>query len=707
MSELFLKIVNMSISASWIVLVILLLRLLLKKVPKWVTVLLWGIVAVRLICPFSIESALSLLPSPQTISTKATVNQPAIDSGVPIIDYVTNPIIGETAVSLGTEKDVSLFQFIMPYLAWLWLLGITALLIYTVFSCVRVKKKIGTAVLLRDNIFQSESVVSPFVLGIIKPKIYLPFNMNEQVMNLVTAHENAHIRRKDHWWKPFGFLVLTLHWFNPLMWLGYVLLCRDIELACDEKVIKEFNSEQKADYSQALLTCSVNRRMIAACPIAFGEVGVKARVKSVLNYKKPAFWIVVAAIVASVAVAVCFLTNPKSDSSEYDMSCVSQQSSTSELAGLSLEIVSLEASAPDPYLTVQYKNGSHEDIIYGEEFYIYRRAGDAWENCRIDPNYCWNDIGYYMSPGAKDTHEYNLNGLIMSEPGKYKFETNFSVDGKPETKYKVYIEFELTHGVDGVTVHSFDPVELVYTMYSYSYVQTAEAAPYYRLAGGMGLQSIDDGGTVTPICGLERIKLNKDNFDSRFTEKWLDGYSAKALKKNNKRAWQQTLTRGGLNELYLLLEQNDGSFYLGYGYYDAESEGKRNPDGSHIRWLYRLDSVSSIELGESGEMYVAEQTYEYSSEKDTARLYLSTDDKQYLFQFSWLSSYAPYGAYEDDGNYIILKTDDGKNSYTFRKEGDSLVFIADRSSVMPSYAYSAGVEPEVCVPDGAAFKKLR
>ena len=422
MSELFLNILNMSISASWIVLVILLLRLLLKKAPKWVTVLLWGIVAVRLVCPFSIESALSLLPNPQTISTKATVYQPAIDSGVPIIDYVTNPIIGEATVTLGAEKDVNLFQFIIPYLAGLWLWGITALLIYTVFSYVRVKKKIGTAVLLRDNIFQSESVVSPFVLGIIKPKIYLPFNMNEQDMAHVIAHENAHIRRKDHWWKPFGFLVLTLHWFNPLMWLGYVLLCRDIELACDEKVIKELNTEQIADYSQALLTCSVNRRMIAACPIAFGEVGVKARVKSVLNYKKPAFWIVVAAIVASVAVAVCFLTNPKSDSSEYDMSCVSQQSSTSELAGLSLEIVSLEASAPDPYLTVQYKNGSHEDIIYGEEFYIYRLMGDTWENCRIDPDYYWEAIGYYMSPGAKDTHEYNLNGLIMSEPGKYRFE---------------------------------------------------------------------------------------------------------------------------------------------------------------------------------------------------------------------------------------------------------------------------------------------
>ena len=727
MSELFLKIVNMSISASWIVLVILLLRLLLKKAPKWVTVLLWGIVAVRLICPFSIESALSLLPSPQTISTKATVNQPAIDSGVPIIDYVTNPIIGETAVSLGTEKDLSLFQFIMPYLAWLWLLGITALLIYTVFSYVRVKKKIGTAVLLRDNIFQSESVVSPFVLGIIKPKIYLPFNMNEQVMNLVTAHENAHIRRKDHWWKPFGFLVLTLHWFNPLMWLGYVLLCRDIELACDEKVIKEFNSEQKADYSQALLTCSVNRRMIAACPIAFGEGGVKARVKSVLNYKKPAFWIVAAAIVASVAVAVCFLTNPKSDSSEYDMSYVSQQSSTSELEGLSLEIVSLDASAPDPYLTVQYKNGSHEDIIYGEEFYIYRRAGDAWENCRIDPYYCWNYIGYYMSPGAKDTHEYNLNGLIMSEPGKYRFETNFSVDGKPETKYKVYIEFELTHGVDGA-----DPSIVQAFESTVSYANWAESKEVYL--GALNIDKFNISGIhhlpVYRFDTLNDLEQFKKTFGETFTmdDSWeeVPSFNDATAKYDN-----IFFEENSLMLVYVSASNSTHRFKVhSIGYDDksfcvhiTETTKTEESDNTMTGWFitvavpdelikncteFDADLNNGIELLEEQTYeYSAELTYEYSSGKDTARLYLSTDDKQYLFQFSWLSSYAPYGAYEDDDNYIVLKTDDEKNTYTFRKEGDSLVFIAERSSVMPSYAYSAGAEPEVCVPDGAAFEKLK
>ena len=313
MTEFFLNVVNMSISASWLVCAVLLLRLLLKKAPKWINVLLWGIVAVRLICPFSFESVLSLIPSSQTINPEIALNAPVIDSGVTIIDNVINPIIGEATISLHPEKDVNLFQFIMPYLAGVWLVGIAALLIYTIISFLRLKGKIGTAVLLRDNIYQSEAVVSPFVLGVIKPKIYLPFNMNGQDMNHVIAHEQAHIRRKDHFLKPLGFLILTLHWFNPVVWFGYILLCRDIELACDEKVVKELSNEQRADYSEALLACSVNRRMIAACPLAFGEVGVKDRIKSVLNYKKPAFWVIVVAIVVSITVAVCFLTNPISD----------------------------------------------------------------------------------------------------------------------------------------------------------------------------------------------------------------------------------------------------------------------------------------------------------------------------------------------------------------------------------------------------------
>ena len=310
MNELFLKIVNMSISASWLVLVVLILRFVLKKAPKWVNILLWGIVAIRLICPFSFESALSLIPSAETFPEKV-ISGPSFDvqTGITPVDNRINDYLGDRYFE-GVTVPANNGNSIMTILTIVWTIGILLLVAYTVISYWRLRRKVDTAVRYKDNIFQSENVKSPFVLGIIKPRIYLPFNMNGQDLEHVVAHEQAHIHRKDHWWKPFGFLLLTIHWFNPLVWLAYVLLCRDIELACDERVIKELGNEQRADYTQALVACSVNRRMIAACPLAFGEVGVKDRVKSVMNYKKPAFWGVVLAVIVCVFVAVCFLTNP-------------------------------------------------------------------------------------------------------------------------------------------------------------------------------------------------------------------------------------------------------------------------------------------------------------------------------------------------------------------------------------------------------------
>ena len=310
MSELFLKIDNMSISASWVVVAVLALRFCLKKAPKWVNVLLWGIVAARMVFPFSIESVLSLIPSAETISPTIMMEQsPSVQTGVPALNHVINPVIsGSFTPAPGASANP--LQIWIPVLAGIWLFGIAALFLYSAVSYWRLRRKVCEAVILRGNIYQSEKVCSPFVLGIIRPKIYLPYHMDSREMGHVIAHEQTHICRRDHWWKPLGFLLLTIHWFNPLMWLSYVLLCRDIELACDEKVIGEMGNEQRADYTQALVTCSVGRRVIAACPLAFGEIGVKERVKSVMNYKKPAFWIVLASVIVCAVIAVCFLTNP-------------------------------------------------------------------------------------------------------------------------------------------------------------------------------------------------------------------------------------------------------------------------------------------------------------------------------------------------------------------------------------------------------------
>ncbi|MBQ3096211.1 MAG: M56 family metallopeptidase [Clostridia bacterium] len=618
MSSFFLDLFNMSISAGWIVLAVLLLRQLLKKAPRWIIVLLWGIVAVRCISPFTFESVLSLIPSAQTVSPEIMLERtPSVNTGIPVINSVINPIIGESfAPELGNSTTP--LQILIPMMAVVWLVGVAAMLIYTCISVLRVRRRIGTAVLLRDNIFQSESVDSPFVFGIIRPKIYLPYRIDARDMEHVIAHEKAHIYRKDHWWKPFGFLILALHWFNPLLWLGYALLCRDIELACDEKVIRNLDSSQKADYSLALLACSVDRRLIAACPLAFGEVGVKDRVKSVLNYKKPAFWIVICAVLASIAFAVCFLTNPKGD-----LGAVRNQISGSDLPGLELEIVAVETSSPDPCITVRFKNKTTDEFIFGDEHYFYRKSDGVWEDCRYNPNNIWSLIAYPVLPKSSSTHTYRLNiqtgtfamisdnpadnsaaffyahlpsGNILTEPGEYRFETEFFIDGKHETKYKAWIEFELTRGFDTISVHTFVPAALVYDDGRYSFTQTADIAPTYRLVNGMRLQEIAADGSVTALGTMERITLGKDSFDSRFwggSENWCEQETLAGLKRGNYRAWQLTHSKGDEHLLYLLLEQEDGTFYLGFGYYGISGETTSNPDDSHIRWLYRLTSANS------------------------------------------------------------------------------------------------------------------
>lgn len=304
MSAVFLKILNMSISASWIATTVLLLRLCLKRAPKWWNVLLWGLVAVRLMLPVSIESSLSLLPRAEVVSPAHIV---------PSVPGESAPMIGgAAAIASGAKTQLPIWTI----LAWVWLFGVLALFLYTAVSTLRLRHQVREAVRLRGNIYQSEQVASPFVLGILRPRIYLPYHMDSREQQHVLAHEQAHLRRGDHFWKPLGFLLLTIHWFNPLMWLSYAMLCRDIELACDETVIRDLSCEQRADYMQALVACSVNRRRIAACPLAFGETGVKERVKSVMNYKKPTLWVMLLALALCVVLAGCFLTDPKSTNSD-------------------------------------------------------------------------------------------------------------------------------------------------------------------------------------------------------------------------------------------------------------------------------------------------------------------------------------------------------------------------------------------------------
>ena len=311
MENLFLHLLNLSITASYIVLAVILLRLILSKAPKWISCLLWAVVGLRLAIPFSIESIFSLIPSKEPIPNDIMISpEPQIHSGISFVNSSVNPIISESFAPVSTESanPMQVFFFVATVV---WAIGLCATLLWGSISYLRLKRVVSASINLRENIYLCDEIDSPFILGIIRPRIYLPSSLGEEEAHHVIAHERAHLARKDHFWKPIGFLLLAIYWFNPILWLAYVLLCRDIEAACDQRAISDMSEEERKNYSGALLSCSSRRFAVSACPLAFGEVGVKSRIKSVLNYKKPAFWIIIVSLILCVVLAVCFLTMPK------------------------------------------------------------------------------------------------------------------------------------------------------------------------------------------------------------------------------------------------------------------------------------------------------------------------------------------------------------------------------------------------------------
>ena len=313
LQNVFLHLLNMSITAGWLVLAVVVLRLVFRRAPKWIHCLLWVLVALRLLFPVSIESALSIIPSAETVPVETFMyDTPVINSGVSAVDNAVNPVLSDNFAPQ-PQNSANPMQVLTGLAAYAWVLGAALMLLYAAITTLRLRLRVRESVRLRDNIYRCDRIWTPFILGVIRPRIYLPTTLSTTDTHSVVAHETAHIQRRDHWWKPLGFLLLTVYWFNPLLWVGYVLLCRDIEAACDEKVIRDMDLTQRKSYSDTLLACSAPRHLITACPLAFGETGVKSRIKAVLSYKKPAFWLIIAAVVATVVASVCLLTNPASD----------------------------------------------------------------------------------------------------------------------------------------------------------------------------------------------------------------------------------------------------------------------------------------------------------------------------------------------------------------------------------------------------------
>ncbi|MBQ8637962.1 MAG: hypothetical protein IJ468_02200 [Lachnospiraceae bacterium] len=308
--EIFLKLLNMSISAGWLILAVLLLQLILKNGSRAFCCRLWILVALRLILPFPLESVFSLIPSPETVSPDIMFSYaPTIDSGVPVVDAIVNPIL---STSLASEPAASAnpIQILSAVVSILWLAGILVLVLYGLISTIHVKKNVRTAMRQNDNIWICDTIPTAFVMGIFRPRIYLPSFLSQEDADSVIAHETMHIKRHDHWWKPFGFLLLTIYWFQPLVWIAYIRFCHDIELACDEQVIRSMDSRERKAYSEALLSCSQTHSGFPRCPLAFCETDVKKRIRSILHFRKPSAVFTAAALILFLITAACFLTDP-------------------------------------------------------------------------------------------------------------------------------------------------------------------------------------------------------------------------------------------------------------------------------------------------------------------------------------------------------------------------------------------------------------
>lgn len=607
MDDVFLKLVNLSISASWLILAVLVLRVVLKKAPKWVMPLLWGVVALRLVCLFSIESALSLIPSAETIPSEiVTETREPVLYEQATLDIVTNPTLPSAAeVPVGVSRQQAQVDFNIYSV--LWLAGMAALLVHALVSAGKLKRKLATAILLRDNIYESEFVDSPFVFGVVKPNIYLPMHMDEGTAAYVIAHERAHLARRDHWWKVLGYLVLALHWFNPLVWVAYILFCRDIELACDEKVVKGLDGAARADYSQALLSCAAPKRAVAACPLAFGEGNIKTRVKSALHYKKPAFWVAAAAVLAVVIVAVCFLTNPKSERG----SLVWAQKLNAA------DVASIELYVPAEGKARQYKKLGTEEMAQAVELinssrgtYIEKPetvyAGlPVWFLLTMDDgtvHAVGSVVGHYLIIDG-DTFDADVENQAEWENYVLKGDSASPIDMADRLSYALY----------GMTTGVYTLGEAVFedSVWETSYEETfanTKSTPELWLSSALGTDMTGIlYGTVTAARGYsyrfsewEEIDLTVSNFDWLFRsgsgEDW-DGTSAAKLRRENAHAWRGTRTGEDVNaavpmaeirrqdeltamDQWLLLQQKDGSLYLVMGY----------RSGAHpYRWIVRLN----------------------------------------------------------------------------------------------------------------------
>ena len=660
----FAELLNISITASLVAFVVILLRFFMKKTPKWVTCILWGMVGLKLILPFSIESPLSIVPNKEPLPVSYIYNTSAlasgdsytsvVDSGSQIFDAVVGTAIRETSSEAVLKSNFSI-------IACFWLIGVAVMIIYGVISYHRINKKVEESAAFKDNIWLCDCIETPFIMGLIKPRIFIPSNIGEADIDFVIAHEKAHIKRKDHWWKPLGFMLLSLHWFNPVLWIAYILMCKDIEYACDEKVIKDMGIEIKKAYSNALINCSMPKRMISACPIAFGETAVKGRIKSVLNYKKPALWLVVISFVVCVAVGIGFLTNqPYKPDVELDKAV--SELILSETSDGYFIVRDYAITQGEGHILFGEERNENSVTVYGylsfccfgfENGVLTNRAGSAGHSA-FAATFDITDAGYQ-------------NGsLWLPDDGSLNWP---SIEEKFPDKYERKVEH----------FRDFEALEEQKRAYAKSALKDL----------GIECKIVDNGEfSYQTLVDDESLELFKG----------ISGYPD----------WIGSILRfeNGVGFIYSTgYDQEEKTYYLAKYADGADKANAKVYKFNGTEYEYSGEKEIEVEtffgVNESRKVYVFKNSADWKNPTIT----LNEKNGTFNFIYSHFSSYMCVGKYELTDDELILKDSDGESVYTFNVEKNGFSFNVEKSSKIPEYRYSSTSEKtESSVPDGALFE---
>ena len=748
METLFLKLINISITATYFIVAILFLRFIFRHIPKKIYCALWGIAGLRLILPFSIESIFSLVPSAETIPIDIIYQRnPQINSGMSFVNNSLNPIISESfAPSELTSANP--LQIWSTLLSVLWLFVFICLILYMLTSYILLRYRMRSATFYRDNIWQSDKTDSPFVLGIIKPRIYIPYNISESDIQYVISHEKAHIRRGDHFYKPIGFLLLSIYWFNPFIWIAYILLCRDIEMACDEKVISKYEIDEKRAYSSALLNCSIKRHRIAACPLAFGEIGIKERIKGIMSYKKPAFWLIVASVVLSIILSVCFLTNPSSSNVSIDdfklksYAVTSVEYKNSDYVDEDIEALSFVISEekelgliidmdPEHYfltsiaMTRPFSNSYLKKITLTKQNFDSLFDSSCFLNNISEEKLRKENKRAWITSGTPIGNSSDTYILLCQNDGQL-----YMVSA---TDNKATYVFAIKEAASPFDVNDLSSISInEYGADVLTDKSTIGWNSYYVGSGNASkefTQYVLDSkyityGSITPLPSLE---INTEAELLAFLERHKDVLDYNAT-------IEHKYTIGETAPLSFMLTHWDDEFFShsklvficiaskgGYRY-EIESLGISTDefranvaqignygDGDgYSNWIIAISMSKDIPAAKVDRYeaisVLGEDKYVYEDHDSYMKPYFVVRAKQgFILSFSSYSSYYASGTIEYSGNEMIMNSIDGKK-YVFEKSGDNYIFVADKSSEVPKFKEDAtSTVPEACIPDGAVF----